>query len=248
MLTIKGRGLLDLPNLPMIAHVNLECFLQFCCKPAEAALPPLPALPCFCLLPLTFNSPDPSDGAQTFILGLQLLQSGLVLTSLVVSLQIPLLGEADVTDLTPESVRVRGQMESQLSFFLCPEVAEITGEGSPAAAIGVMEKILHTAGAEVTFPAGQSHGRTRPLLSLNFGSFSLLVRPGQLVFLQGTSPCQVDLAGLAPEFPRVDAEVIFEIVLPLCHKITLVAHEVYVLSWTWLIPGFGDTWVDFLHV
>ena len=143
---------------------------------------------------------------------------------------------------------MRGQVETELTFFLGPEVAELAGEGSRAAESGVAEEILHTAGAEVTLLAGQSHAGTRLLLGLTLGSFSLLVRPGHLVLLQSTSSSQVDLTGLAPEFPGVDAEVIFEIVFPLRDKITLVAHKIDILSGPWLIPGFGDPGVDFLHV
>ena len=139
-------------------------------------------------------------------------------------------------------------METELTFFLCPEVAELAGEGSPAAESGVAEEILDTAGAEVTLLAGESHGGTRLLLVLALGSFSLLVRPGQFVFLQSSPPCQVDLASLTAEFPRVDAEVILEIVFPLGHKITLAARKIDILSGSGLIHGLGDTGVDFLHV
>ena len=114
--------------------------------------------------------------------------------------------------------------------------------------IGVAEEILHTAGDEVALLAGESHGGTRLLLVLSLGSFPLLVGLGQSVFLQSGPPSQVDLAGLTAELPSVDAEVILEIVFPLCHKITLVAHKIDILSRTGLIESLGDPWVDFLHV
>ena len=226
----------------MLAHVNLKQFLQLCGELALATLPHLPPLTGLHFLPLSFNSLDRTDGAQAAPLDLQLLQSRLVLKSLVVPLQVALFGEVDVTYLTPEFVRMRGQMETQLTFCLCPEVAELAGKGSPAAARRVTEQLLHTACAEVAFLAGQRHARAR------LGSLSLLVCSGQAVFLQSTSPSKVDLTGLAPEFSRVDADVIFKVVLPLCDKITLVAHKIDILSGPWLIPGFGDTGVDFLHV